>query len=228
MGSQDSSATVRGLVVQPLEFRTNVPGHSPIDTFQDRVVAPAASRSRQVVMPARAVRSSRERVLFGTVCTVVTKRPTQLILPVRSDCHTGMSRRQLFIAERFDGIELGGLSRVSGERPPRDEVQEKRKHGLATTHVQQYEESTCAREVGTTNQLVPEDSSLEHSEITCNSFNNNELWDIFRVLNATLVREGGSCQKPPTVKEPENPCLMFSSPQSSPAGPGPVRPADRP
>lgn len=34
---------------------------------------------------------------------------------------------------------------------------------------------------------MPEDSSLGHPEITCNSFNNNELCDIVRVLTATLV-----------------------------------------
>lgn len=117
---------------------------------------------------------------------------------------------------------------VAGGRPPEDQLHEKTEDGLATTHVQHFEESTCAREVGTTNQLEPEDSSLQHPEITCNSFTNNGLCRIVRVLNATPVGEGGSCRKPSTVKEPENPCLMFSSPQSTPAAPGPAHPADRP
>lgn len=61
MGSQDSSATVRGLVDQPLEFRPNVPGHSPIDAFQDRIVPPATSRSRQVLSPSRGATNREER-----------------------------------------------------------------------------------------------------------------------------------------------------------------------
>ena len=41
-----------------------------------------------------------------------------------------------------------------------DELHEMREECLSATHVQQYEEWTCAREVGTRIQLVPEDSSL--------------------------------------------------------------------
>ena len=64
----------------------------------------------------------------------------------------------------------------AGERLPGEELHELGEEGLATMHVRtQYEESTCAREVGATNQLVPEDSSLGHPEITSNSLNNNEL-----------------------------------------------------
>ena len=66
MGSQDSSATVRGLVDQPLEFRPNVPGHSPIDAFRGRIVPPATSWSRQVMTPSRGA-TNLEGVLCGTV-----------------------------------------------------------------------------------------------------------------------------------------------------------------
>lgn len=54
-----------------------------------------------------------------------------------------------------------------GERPPKIELHELGEDALATIHVQtQYEDSTCAREVGETNQLVSTNSSLGHTEIT--------------------------------------------------------------
>ena len=63
-----------------------------------------------------------------------------------------------------------------------------RSYTATATQVQiQYEESTCTRYVGANHELVPEDSSLGHPDITGNSFNNNELCGIVRVLNATLV-----------------------------------------
>ena len=82
----------------------------------------------------------------------------------------------------------------AGERPLGEKLRVLGEDGLATIRERrQYEKSTCAREVGATNQLVPKDSSLGHPEVTCNSFNNNELCGIGQMLNETLVgiHEGG-------------------------------------
>lgn len=77
----------------------------------------------------------------------------------------------------------------AGECPPGEKLHELGQEGVATIHVRtQYEKSTCAREMGSTNQLVPEDSSLGHLEITCNSFNSKGLCGIVRVLDPTLAR----------------------------------------